>query len=76
MKFTVTGKFTPQELRDLDLAMRELDGVWNIRRAQCDRFRCYATGPLALWPLLAGSVRDLIGKLQAKVKRARTRQEV
>lgn len=75
MKFTVKGKFTPQELRDLDMAMRELDGVWDIRRAPCDRSRCYATGPLALWPLLARSVRDLIDRLQAKVKQAQARRQ-
>lgn len=72
MKYRIRGKFTKQELKIIHQTMAAVapiwhcDLVWTIRRARCDRRRCYATVALSLFPVWANDVADLAAKLPGR----------
>jgi hypothetical protein len=72
VKYRIQGKFTKQEQKVIHQTMAALacvwhcDLIWTIRRARCDRHRCFATVPLSLFPVFARDVADLAAKLPGR----------
>jgi len=82
MCYAIKGKFTGQERRIIHRAMAALNGawhdgaIWTIRRACCDRRRCYAAAPFSPFAILGRDVVALMARLASRVSELQARNEM